>query len=387
MIRFYRTRPFGPFAPVGGVLWGLVFLALWGCASRPQRAALVPANNDSTPPAVERPFPLPIVLLKGSSSQLGAQEASQLGDSIHLLHDQYLNVFVGSGAKRFIALSAANLFESELRPEHREELHALATATKIDERETMLGQCFLDLAQLSGCSTITLPASAAPDHVARFGRNLDFWSLNIADKYTTVLIVQPNDGRFAYAAIGWPGMIGVLSGMNERGLSLANMEVPRSTRMPTAMPYTLLYRTVLERCSNVDEAVALLKRTPCQTANNLMLMDAEGSRAVVELSPAAVNVRYGKDDRALISTNHQRNQDTETPGRCDRYDYLHDASRTLFGKIDVRKIEGMLDTVGSRGTLQSMVFEPSNRVIYLSAGTMAASKPFSRLDLKPYFAK
>ena len=53
-------------------------------------------------------------------------------------------------------------------------------------------------------------------------------------------------------------MIGVLSGMNEHGLTLANMEVDRPRRLPVAMPYTLLYRTVLERCRTVDEAIALL---------------------------------------------------------------------------------------------------------------------------------
>jgi predicted choloylglycine hydrolase len=151
------------------------------------------------------------------------------------------------------------------------------------------------------------------------------------------------------------------------------------------MPYTLLYRTVLERCKTVSEAVAMLQTTPCQTANNLMLMDATGSRAVVELSPTAVNVRWGKDDSALISTNHQRNQDTETPGLCDRYDYLHEVSRADFGRINEGNVESMLAHVGSHGTLQSMVFEPANRVIYLSAGTSAASKEFSRLDLTAYF--
>ena len=52
-----------------------------------------------------------------------------------------------------------------------------------------------------------------------------------------------------------------------------------------AMPYALLYRTVLERCKTVEEAIALLETTPRQTANNLMLMDATGNRAVVEITP------------------------------------------------------------------------------------------------------
>jgi isopenicillin-N N-acyltransferase-like protein len=376
MNRCYRTKR---------VALLLCLAWLTGCMAMPQEMRMSTAAPTAIDVPALQPFPIPIVELHGSSEEIGQQHGAEMDDSIHQLFDKYLMVFVGSGAKKFIALSAANLFESQLRPEHREELHALASRIKIDERETMLGQCFLDLAQLSACSTIALPASASPDHVARFGRNLDFWSLNIADKYTTVFVVHPNDGRYAYAAVGWPGMIGILSGMNQYGLCLANMEVPRGPRLPTAMPYTLLYRTVLEHCRTVQDAVELLQKTPRQSANNLMLMDAFGSRAVVELSPDSVHVRWGTDDKALISTNHQRDQDMDSPGLCWRYDYLHEAGKAEFGKIDEPEIQKLLAHVGSHGTLQSMVFEPANRVLYLSAGTSAAQKHFYRLDLTSYF--
>src|SRR5207245_7456445 len=107
--------------------------------------------------------------------------------------------------------------------------------------------------------------------------------------------------------------------MNEHGLALANMEVTRDgATAPRAMPYTLLYRTILERCRTVDEAIELLKSTPRQTANNLMLMDASGDRAVAEITPDSVTIRRASDAQALISTNHQRGSDLDARGRCDR---------------------------------------------------------------------
>ena len=347
---------------------------LQGCAGAP-----------SAQPLVKQPsFPIPIIQLRGSGADIGHQHGTELGHEIQLLHDQYLLVYLQNQSTRFMALGASRLFENQLLPRHRAEVAALAQASNIDEDDTMLAQCFLDLSPMSACSTITLPASAAPDHVARFGRNLDFDSLNIADRYTRLFIVHP-DSRYAFAAVGWPGMIGVLSGMNEHGLTLANMEVTRSPRFPQAMPYTLLYRTVLEQCRTVDEAVNLLCKTPIQTANNLMLMDAQGNRAVVELTPTAVHVRRGQTNSALISTNHQRDQDTDTPGRCWRYDSLHASSAAKFGQIGEQTVQKMLGDVGVDSTLQSMVFEPSNRVIYLAAGTDASHRTFTRLDLTPYF--
>ena len=349
----------------------------------PTPAAPLPAV-EQTP--LEKPFPVPIVVLRGSSVDLGREQGVLLTHSIRLLHDQYLTPYLSSQMKRVFALSAARLFAAEAEEAHLTEINALADAAGLSRDETMLGQCFLDLSAMSGCSTVTLPASASPDGVPRFGRNLDFPSLDVADKYTVVFVVEPTDGRYAFASVGWPGMVGVLSGMNEYGLAVANMELPREPRWPSAMPYTLLYRAVLERCRTVDEAAALLKRTPIQSANNLMMQDATGARAVAELTPAGVTIRRGLPGEALLSTNHIRGQDQDTPGACWRYDKLHAESKADFGKLDESAVAKMLAGVGSVHTLQAMIFEPTTRTLWLSAGTGAAERPMTRLELAPFFA-
>lgn len=368
---------------------GLALLVVVGCSRSPEVSVA-----SSAAPTVVTPPPAPVVPawhgrvveLRGSGEQMGTEHGQDLAQPIEYLHDHYLKIYLGGATQRFLALAAAKLFENYIRPEHLAEADALAKQTGMDERETVLAQCFLDLSPMSACSTITLPASASPDHVARFGRNLEFISLGVADKYSTVFVYHPDEGRYGFVSIGWPGLIGVLSGMNEHGLALANMEVSRTPRIPGAMPYTLLYRTVLEHCKTVDEAIDLLQHTPRQTANNLMLMDATGDRAVVEIKPDGITVRRAKATDPLISTNHQRGTDCDTPGRCWRYDELHDEGKAEFGHIGLSELEQLLHDVSpGKETLQSMVFEPTNRVIYLSTGANAASKPFCRFDLKAYF--
>jgi predicted choloylglycine hydrolase len=248
----------------------------------------------------------------------------------------------------------------------------------------MIAQCFLDLRPMTACSTIALPADASPDHVARLGRNLEFASLGVADKHSVVLAYRP-EGRFAFVSIGWPGMIGVLSGINEHGLCIANMEVTRGMRMPRAMPYSLLYRSVLEQCRSVDEAVAFLERTPRQTANNVMLMDEKGVRAVVEITPERVVVRRGASGAALESTNHQRGKDQDRHGLCRRYECLHDGAAADFGKIDVARLRVLLGRASlGNMTMQSMIFEPATRTIYLATGKDASHRDFEKIDLRPY---
>jgi len=267
----------------------------------------------------------PIIELRGDGASIGQMHGAALGEQVRALSIAFLGKAIDPTLAP-IATRAALAFEPQLAPAHLAEIRALASAAKIDESTLMLANSFLDLSPMEACSTITLPAEAAPDHVARFGRNLDFPSFGVADKASIVLVYHPSD-RFGFVTIGWPGMIGALSGMNEHGLALANMEVSRPAGgAPHAMPYTLLYRTLLEQCKTVDEAIALLKRTARQTPNNLMLMDATGHRAVVELTADSVVVREAKPAAALISTNHQRGQDFDKPGLCKRYDYLHDTA-------------------------------------------------------------
>jgi predicted choloylglycine hydrolase len=356
------------------------------CTSRVDETLNSQASAATTSAPQAKPFPYPVVTMSGDGEAIGTAHGERFGDLIRDLHEKYFQRYFRNDLQRMLALTAADRFETYLSQEHDAEVKALAKRSNVNARQMMLAQCFLDLSAATACSTVTLPADAAPDGVARFGRNLDFPSFDIADKESVVLAYRPT-GKNAFVSVGWPGLIGVLSGMNEHGLCVSNMEVHRTMRLPDAMPYTLLYRTVLEKCRTTDEAIALVKATPRQSANNLMVMDAAGSRAVLEITPQGVNLRRGEAGKALFSTNHQRDQDCDTPGRCDRYDSLHNAAGSKFGQINVATIEGMLKAASQKQiTMQSMIFEPANRVIYLSAGADAASKDFHRLDCKTLFA-
>jgi hypothetical protein len=115
-------------------------------------------------------------------------------------------------------------------------------------------------------------------------------------------------------------------------------------------------------------------------------MDAAGHRAVVELTPERVVVRAGQDGAALISTNHQRGQDADQPGLCWRYDYLHDAAKKTYGQISATQLVSMMEHVQQPGlTMESMIFEPASRVVYLAAGSQAADRKYVRIDLGSYF--
>ncbi|HOW69782.1 MAG TPA: C45 family autoproteolytic acyltransferase/hydrolase [Phycisphaerae bacterium] len=349
----------------------------------PRLANLHLRATPSSRPAAEL---VPVIQLRGAdAAALGKSHGRQLGKTIVPLYRAYFGRYFSSPAEREACLKAVVGFKRFMLPEHVDEIRALASATGLTFEDLMLAQAFMDLTEAMACSTITLPAAASPDGVARFGRNLDFASFDIADKNSVVLMFHPKD-RYAFASVIWPGMVGVLSGMNEHGLSLAVMEVPRQRRAPAGMPYAMLYRMLLERCKTVDEALGLLKKTPRHSASNLMLMDASGHRAVAEITPSAVSVRRAPDTAALISTNHHRGTDLDTAGRCDRFDALHDIARREYGRISEAYLEQFLGCAAALGnaTIQSMIFEPVNRLMYVAVGAGAPARGYEAIDLKPY---
>ena len=67
-----------------------------------------------------------------------------------------------------------------------------AAVAQLDEWQAILGQCFLEFTSVTACSTITLPAGAAMDHVARFGRNLDYAARGLIDKPSVALVYRPH---------------------------------------------------------------------------------------------------------------------------------------------------------------------------------------------------
>ncbi|MFM9059421.1 MAG: C45 family autoproteolytic acyltransferase/hydrolase [Planctomycetaceae bacterium] len=327
-----------------------------------------------------------IVVLEGAPEDIGRDHGRRLGERIRLLEERYLGALLGGDLGRAVAVQAAAGFRERLRPRHRAELDAMAEAAGLDAARALLANSFLDLLPSVGCSTVALPAAAAPDGVARFGRNLDFPALGVADGQSLVVVVKPA-GRHAFAAVTWPGLVGVLSGINEHGLALANMEVSRPPRVPAAMPYALLYRTVLEECRTVDEALALLDREPRQTANNLMLMDASGARALVEITPEATVVRKAGDDEPLVATNHHRSGRDE-PARCRRYDGITADAARHWGTLDLDAVRRILDRAGQGDlTLQSMVIEPRNLVLHLAVGKEATTREYRRIDLGAWLRK
>nr|HEX4318034.1 C45 family autoproteolytic acyltransferase/hydrolase [Kofleriaceae bacterium] len=102
-----------------------------------------------------------------------------------------------------------------------------------------------------------------------------------------VSIVKP-EGRIAYAAVGWPGELGVVTGVNADGIVVAVDPARTADVRPTrsARPVAMLARAVLEQADTLDAAIKLVEGTPTLGAAVFVLVDgATGKWVIVERTP------------------------------------------------------------------------------------------------------
>src|SRR5262249_29832537 len=128
-----------------------------------------------------------------------------------------------------------------------------------------------------------------------FGRNFDFPPLGgTLPQYTLVTVYRPK-GKHAFVAVGFPGLIGHPSGMNDAGLSLASNEITEaadgSPRFDIAgVPMASGFRSLLEDCGSVAEAEKLIRSAKRTTMGSLTVCD-KTQGVVFEVTTRTVVVR------------------------------------------------------------------------------------------------
>src|SRR5688500_5105482 len=112
---------------------------------------------------------------------------------------------------------------------------------------------------LVGCTAFATWGSHSEDGTLLIGRNFDFYVGDEFDRNNIVAFYSPEQGhRFMMITFG--GMTGVLSGMNDQGLTVtlnaAKSEIPSAS----ATPVSLVAREILQYASTIEEAFEIAKR-------------------------------------------------------------------------------------------------------------------------------
>jgi len=275
---------------------------------------------------------------------------------------------------------------------YRKEMEAMIRTSKTDRIDVYVGNTFFDLKKVFACSSVMIEPERSSTAGPLLGRNLDYPSLGYIHDYSLVTVYRPK-GKKAFAMIGFPGLVGCISGMNEDGLCLAILEVfdlkdGEKGFDANGIPYALCQRKMLEECSTIAEAKKLLESLPRTTTLNLALADKK-SVAVFEVTPGRV-VQRNAVQGVGVCTNHYTTaplkpekplNPNDSYGRFEEMEKL----REVKGKISPEDLRKRLDAVNlGTLTLQTMVFEPATLKLHLALGPVPASQhPLRTVDLAP----
>ncbi len=134
-------------------------------------------------------------------------------------------------------------------------------------------------------------------------RNFDFEKAAPMETHKLVMLNHPDQG-YAYLSVTWPGQVGVVTGMNEKGLGIALLAASTRSSSGQGMPATLLARLVMTQAGSLQEAVAIIKAHSIRRATSFFLGSGTENRFVVVEKDPKQTVLRGMHYNILVATNH-----------------------------------------------------------------------------------
>ncbi|WP_425076528.1 C45 family autoproteolytic acyltransferase/hydolase [Psychroserpens sp. S379A] len=254
-----------------------------------------------------------------------------------------------------------------------------------------IGHAMQDL-MLVGCSSFAAWGNKTEDGQLIIGRNFDFYAGDDFAKNKIVAFINPTEGH-KFMSVTWPGMIGVVSGMNEHGLTVTINAGKSKIPWVAKTPISILTREILQYASTIDEAIAIAKKRQVFVSESIFIGSAKDKRAItIEVSPKNFGVYDVENSNQLICSNHFQSEayakdknnikhkaESHSQYRYERMEELLNASEKLNVEKAVailRNKEGLNDKAIGYGNEKALnqllahhgiVFKPEEKQVWVSS--------------------
>jgi hypothetical protein len=252
-----------------------------------------------------------------------------------------------------------------------------------------LGHAMQDY-MLVGCTSFAAWGNATDDSTLLIGRNFDFYAGDDFAKNKTLVFYAPDTG-YRFVSIAWAGMTGVLSGMNEKGLTVTINAAKSTMPMSSATPISILCREILQYASTIEEVRQVAMKRNLFVSESILIGSAiDNSAAIIEKSPDNLGL-YTTSNDWLVCANHfqseafrndERNLEnirtSDSPYRKQRMDELLAGNRPLNPEkaaAILRNKEGLAGKdigLGNEKSINQMIghhsviFKPQQKQIWVS---------------------
>lgn len=156
---------------------------------------------------------------------------------------------------------------------------------------------------LVGCTSFAAWGEATEGGHLLIGRNFDFDAGRCFDENKIVMRVEPDKGR-GYISVGWPGLIGVVTGINDAKIAVSINAAQSTDNRRIGTPVSIVIRDVMQHASTLEEAITIIRRSQVFVTDGYLVADGKtGEAVIVEKTPLRAEVRRSTGN-VLISANH-----------------------------------------------------------------------------------
>jgi hypothetical protein len=157
---------------------------------------------------------------------------------------------------------------------------------------------------LVGCTSFAAWDSKTLDGQLLLGRNFDFYAGDEFAEEKIIAFINPDKGH-KFMMYTWPGMIGAVSGMNEKGITVTINA--GKTRIPliAKTPITLVAREILQYAENTAQAIEIARKREVFVSEAIMVGSGSERKAIlIEVSPGNIGVYEVDNSNQLVCSNH-----------------------------------------------------------------------------------
>lgn len=260
-----------------------------------------------------------------------------------------------------------------------------------------------------GCTSFSCWNDKSADSSLIIGRNFDFYAGKKFAENKIVLFCNPSKGH-KFMMITWAGMIGVVSGMNEKGLTVTINAAKSTIPGGAKTPVSLLAREILQYASTIEEAYSIAAKRQLFVSESLLIGSAaDGKSAIIEKSPEKYDIVYSSGSYIVCANHFQGevfSQDkinienikgSDSYYRFKRMTELINQNKVIDEKIAVdmlRNRYGINDTILGMGNPlainqliahHAVVFKPNDLTVWVSTSPYQIGR-FVAYDLRKVFS-
>ena len=254
-----------------------------------------------------------------------------------------------------------------------------------------IGHALKDLA-LVGCSSFAVWGNKTEDGNLIIARNFDFYIGDDFAREKVISFIQPEKG-YKFMSVSWAGFIGVMSGMNDQGLTVTINAGKSDIPLIAKAPISLVAREIIQYASNIEEAIDIAKQKEVFVSESIMVGSVHDNKAVLlEISPDKFDVFEIKNSSQLICSNHFQSETYLSDKKNVKHieeshsKYRYDRMEELLKETDKLNPKNAVSILRNRNGLQNLkigygnekalnqllahhgiVFQPQKKMVWVSS--------------------